>query len=962
MPDFISVFSGKKRLFKERLDEVKTNPITLRPYQNAMLDEWLGANDGEQSWIGIAPTGSGKSVVIATKAAINYSNGISTFILIPKLSITGAFDQTSVEGFNVRYRGSVYSLPVGTIKHVTGAARISGASKLLELANWNSRLARSTPQIGVMCYESFKEAYAAVGTINSNQVEVIIDEAHHVRTNDGATNGMGELVKRLTNKQVQMALFTATGYRADGGTIVQDSRNFEQFRRTLREHYDEGWCPDIDIHFRFYDRVAECDYAGFESKTDDTLIIDTAEQLISAYVKEFRASGKRPTLMILPVEMRTRAGEKIKAAKIACDLERVLAQDSNRVLNLGGFDADKLVADSTAEYEKRLSTLHQSKDTGLDVVISIKVMDEGVDWRACEAVYMPRIPHSLPLIMQRIGRSTRKKPTSSSSRVVFFELGVDGDDGLVVPAMMRTACRLKCLFHGLEFQESFAINGGLRQRLLRISTHKLQSADEAIHQVAARHHGKAAARLLLETIKDEYAYIGVDLEPSECVDIAVVSSVFDGYDGDELVRTTKRFLRRLRGSSRDFQYFFDDPEVQSALDELVVQGPYAYARLLSGRSAKQIERLIVEWHDRSFRIDQKKSVLIRMARSGAKRPHKRSGLPSWVIDELGGNPRDIADDLRMVLWNSIREGRGTYDRLFKVEVERHAPGWLLTRTALSESELMKLAETGEPRPAGRRVSKFLRAHRVFAAKIFAIRPDWKLDDSKEKRVDELMRLADSGAKRPSTRSPDKHERNLASSLSGYCNPASESYAKEFASSIRIKRPDWFKNSDKNKAALLASARRGDPRPRQSTALGKARSNYMNRSSKSYDDEFTQEVVAVRPEWAMLRDHSKFWKETLLKVAPGLPKPSFSWPPTKAWNKKLTSYIEPCSGSRDDEFVTKMSAANPRWLERRNDKYSEREEQLWLKVLSCHSLPSIHRTTARTVRTATGSSRSTKKLA
>ncbi len=607
---FIAVFSGNnsqfgentKQIFRGMLKSLEDVAVIPRPYQIAILKAWA------KRLFCIAPTGAGKSTIMVTRAAQNLQDNITTFIVAPKLSIVECFSQTHNKRFTTKIGKQTLSLAPGYIEHINGEDRTGMIRKALEQVG-----GRTIPRIIVCCYESFKLAYDQIDKrlLKKDNVEVIVDEAHHVSMNEPGqqSNGLGKLLKQLIADNIAVSAFTATAFRADGGTICNgDIDQFITFRRTLKEHHAEGYCPNLNIHFRFYDEVRADEFKKCVTKSDDILIIGSYKTLLKAYSREHKKGNR--TLMILPSVMASPTGGKINAAKVAVELEQKLKHDHPgiRILNLGGFEnggSYQLISTSEAEYKKKRAELQAARDhDNIDIVISIKVMDEGVDWSPCNKVFMPRVPGSLPLIVQRIGRAMRKKRLPSTSDVYFFELGVIGDDPEVTNALVKIAVRLKALFHGLEFNEPFSFGltkrNILRDKLLKVSGDKLNKANEAVQLTAMKLDGRKSAPELIQATVDAYKKVGIVLIPIEAIEIAMMNDIIKVEKNTNLQQALKSFMRRVSSKSTDFADFFSNLKVTKALESLMVHGPRTYVELLNGTNNKDIERTIAEWQCREI--------------------------------------------------------------------------------------------------------------------------------------------------------------------------------------------------------------------------------------------------------------------------------------------------------------------------------------------------------------------------
>ena len=799
-----------------------SEPWELRYYQEDIVNTIFS---NQQSMI-ISPTGSGKSLSMIAVAAKNYRSGISTFILVPKVVIADVFDHTDDRQFSVKIGNIEYNLPECEINKVDG----NGTSKRRKDAViYQLKLSQRISTVTVCCYQSFNMAYRSLRKqLDPSKIHILIDEAHHTKNDERDQNTLGKLVRTLSKDGVQNDPFTATGYRADGGDIV--SNGCAQYRRTLVEQYQDGYCPDLNVNFRFFDDI---DYEDHNDTTgQDVIDIESPDKLIDAYVKEYNT--KRHTLMILPSIIK-KNGRKISAAKVASDLEKALVKQHKdiKIINFGGYD-DQLVSMNNAKYSElreKFTELKSSKE--INVVISIKIMDEGVDWPDCDTVFIARVPQSLPLIVQRIGRATRKKDRTAD--IYFFELGVRGDDKRITTAMVHTACRLQCLFHGLEFKESFTFDTGrlktksvLQKKLLTIPPKKLNDINYRLHRFAIDLDGTKNSAKIIEFIIDEYKD-HIELSRDEAYKIAITQNVIK--IPPKALKAIESFIRRLSTKSKSFCEFCDDEKIKPILDNLIVQGPREYLKLLSGNKAKELVGHIHEW--RSNSANKNKDKLLELAKSEISRPHWKTSLG-------------------VALCNYTNSSNGSYDEDFDKEIRRLRPDWFENTANKNKDKLLKLAKSRALRPnsitsLGRVLCNYTNSSNGsydadFSKKIRKLAPKW-FENKTDTKKEELLKLAKSGALRPNSKT------SLGSALICYTNPPRNSYDAVFDKEIRILAPKWFENTaNKNKEKLLKLTKSGASRPKKSkTPLGNALYRYTNSSNGSFDAVFDKEIRKLRPD-------------------------------------------------------------------------------------------------------------------
>ena len=886
MKKFVNIFPGNaiaghnrtRPFIRACIDNPNPQKAVLYNYQIDIVDN---CNDSLLS-LSVAPTGSGKSLTMITIAAKNYSVGLSTFILVPKIAIADGFNHTDNGKFTIKCKRKSYTLHASEIERIDCADRSSVIKKRLEQSV-------VMPVVVVSCYESFAIAYRSLrGLIDCAKIQVLVDEAHHV---SGDINGLGKLVESLIKDGVPVHKFTATAYRADGTeTVAPEMKKlvgdgFRSYRRTLIDHYNEGYCPDLNIHFRFFDDVAAADHKDVTGL--DGIDIHSPEKLIKAYVDEFKKNRKRHTLMILPCVIK-KDGRKISAAKVACDLERALLKkfgDLN-IINLGGKD-NALISNNGPEYRKRRKKLCDSKKDGsIDVVISLRIMDEGVDWPDCSDVYMARVPGSLPLIIQRIGRAMRMK--KNSANIYFFELGIKEADKQITCAMVNIACRLQCLFHGLEFREPFSFVGNrrLQTKLKDASSKSLNDANVNLAKLAVELDGTKDIKTIVKAVKSEYKKHGMILSDEEALEVAVST---------QLLKTSKKNLgelQRLRklSTSSEFKDFCNQEGVKKILDNMVIQSPREFLELLSECSSKELVRYINEFKSPMI---IRKTELLKMAENGEDKPNTNNYLYETFC--------------------YTRPSHNCFDPVFAEELRKIRPDWFEKSSDKNKAELMKMAKSGEDRPnIHNHLYGMLIAYTrpscncfdpAFAEELRKIRPEWfQRKNQKNENMAKLLEIAKNGEKKPGT----KHR--LYSNLKNYLiiDPV-------FAEELRKIRPDWFeKSSDKNKAELMKMAKSGEDKPSHSNRLYGVLKIYTSEVNVCFDHVFTEQLRKIRPDWLKKRSTSHDDNKTELlkraKAGKNKPRPKINM----YLYRKLMSYTN--NGLFFDLiFTKKLRKIAPSWL-------------------------------------------------
>jgi hypothetical protein len=187
------------------------------------------------------------------------------------------------------------------------------------------------------------------------------------------------------------------------------------------------------------------------------------------------------------------------------------------------------------------------------------------------------------------------------------------------------------------------------------------------------------------------------------------------------------------------------------------------------------------------------------------------------------------------LHNYKSQQPGKYDILIAIN-----PGWAEIRGEKSQTELLRMAETGQPKPKqgtppGNALNSYRQRNPEFHARLIKIRPDWGIgrDDSFAQQFERIRELGLSGQSRPAKRSSDGFF------LDNLMRTRPEKYRAllDEAPSLRTKK-------EQRQSELRQLAQTGARRPLSGTPNGITWANYMQKPTNS----FTQEILRIRPDW------------------------------------------------------------------------------------------------------------------
>ena len=241
------------------------------------------------------------------------------------------------------------------------------------------------------------------------------------------------------------------------------------------------------------------------------------------------------------------------------------------------------------------------------------------------------------------------------------------------------------------------------------------------------------------------------------------------------------------------------------------------------------------------RVDAKKTRLLTMAMSGARRPCQ--------VDK---NPR--LKPLGSSLTNYLCASDPAYDEAFAKKIREVRPDWVghvwsVERKQELIEELSEFLEDGMPRPKestdlvhARALSRYTTKHRSHDAEFNGTarldRPDWFVtpQERRARRMEKILEAARRGDPAPSEVGAERRRilRYMRDDL-------------EFATQLRKINPTWIITANESyqlkREEVIRMAQQGADRPKKNTRLG----TYI-RHQLSDHLEFRNEIRKVRPDW------------------------------------------------------------------------------------------------------------------
>jgi len=489
--------------------QTKAENIQLRPYQKEPLQ---AAQKNHDHTLIVHPCGAGKTLIAQALAKHYLDKQYKVLIATPKRIILTNFENPpKIDGHHI-------PRPI-IFEH----SRIEELKKALHKPH--------PVDIYCACHDSTTEVLEEP---QNTRLCLIIDEAHYL----GGKTKLGQLIHQIS-RQHPTHLLTATDFRTDNYDIC-DRNKYHIIKRTIHQHHIEGYCPNINIHFR---------------------LRQDQEQLIDAIVRELKSQHKKGIknkTIIYACTEETQTDYRTFAYELE---KRLKAEIPNiRILNLGSTDGKKLVSE-TSQAKKQYRKL---KNSNYDVVININVLKEGIDWPPCNQVFLPKVPNSMNTLIQCIGRTLR--PKEKTSDIYFFEPIRDTPENkqeLNWP-LFKLLARLAAFILGEEFNQPFRgleIDEKLRQKTQKdqqqTTQQKQQALTEAIMDI---HQERSTNTQTIQQLQEE-------LEITQYKATELTYSTLDDTK-KEFKDKLEEFSRNKIINEKDFKEFIEQPEIQEIFNRL----------------------------------------------------------------------------------------------------------------------------------------------------------------------------------------------------------------------------------------------------------------------------------------------------------------------------------------------------------------------------------------------------------
>jgi hypothetical protein len=236
---------------------------------------------------------------------------------------------------------------------------------------------------------------------------VWIDEGHHimnaqiVNSQETVSNALGSLVKHCTSHNIQVGLATATYQRGDMRHILPDKLREEKFR-TVEIPYDDYFAERAPVE-------------SFELKIVCGRTLDALQRIFKRHC---------PTILYL-AKRQSRYAERCKYTEVK-KICRQLSKSCRQPLR---YEQDKAtgaqlirvgdlrILDLVHERGRNARKAYLDKGGHVDIILALDTCKEGFDWDKAERCIILGERHSMPEMIQMIGRLFRPRRGKQKAEV-----------------------------------------------------------------------------------------------------------------------------------------------------------------------------------------------------------------------------------------------------------------------------------------------------------------------------------------------------------------------------------------------------------------------------------------------------------------------------------------------------------------------------------------------------------------
>lgn len=355
-----------------KLPEISKAVRTPRPYQKEAIDAVMASiKAGNNSGLITLATGLGKTMVAASVIS-EYLEEIPNANILVLAHMSDLVRQLDIACWPQFHKG------IDT--HVWTDGEKPAFYEGIIFATWQS-----------------VDAYISTGNSLENHFDlVIIDEAHHA-----PSNSFSSLINYLNPKYLLGV--TATPWRTDGVNL-RELFGEPLFSMSVVEGMQKGFLSKVDYEMLTdginWDHISDLSEKGLTIKDLNQLLYIPERDigLVERVVEEINKIRNPRTLVFC---------RSIKHAE--------------KLLNyFRGFDLPTAILHSRLGRTERFQALSNFRTGKIKVLISIEMLNEGIDVPEVNLVCFARVTHSRRIFLQQLGRGLRLSDDKESVKVLDF--------------------------------------------------------------------------------------------------------------------------------------------------------------------------------------------------------------------------------------------------------------------------------------------------------------------------------------------------------------------------------------------------------------------------------------------------------------------------------------------------------------------------------------------------------------
>ena len=351
----------------------------------------------------IAPTGSGKSLTLVFRAALEILDTKykqKQVFVVPQLHLSQGFSEGQHSKLSID--GQTYEWEITEnycLENKKSVQKIKDF--LIKPISCNSYKANNIIG-GCTASVSYAALLRAFQQMTKKELKIAfkntsftIDEVHHIKGVDVDSNTyanqLGTLCKSILNHDGHLHLATATFFRGDNQLIIDKSylKQFVTFRVEFLEHWK-------NLNLKALHQCYECYHDG--------------DDLLNKIIESIKSEPDCPPIIIVPVDKTKifkKTGKKQWVKDVVKELEDIYGE--GQVLDL--------VSPERQAKDKQKLLSHEQE---FKAIVTCMIGKEGTDWPPCSRIYNMVLDANVLAPIQKLGRGLRPHQSKIDVKMINY--------------------------------------------------------------------------------------------------------------------------------------------------------------------------------------------------------------------------------------------------------------------------------------------------------------------------------------------------------------------------------------------------------------------------------------------------------------------------------------------------------------------------------------------------------------